>query len=49
LQFRRGDRYTTMSLPYFNGLRVPSLQRVEGTAARLDDIFAPSKSPLPAD
>jgi len=47
LQFRRGDDYTTISLPYFNGLRIPSLQRVKGTPDRLDEILAPSKSPLP--
>jgi predicted metalloprotease with PDZ domain len=46
LQFRRGDRYTTISLAYFNGLRIPSLQRVEGTPDRLDEILAPSNSPL---
>jgi len=48
LQFRRGDQFTNISLPYFDGLRIPSLQRVEGTPARLDDILAPSKSPLPS-
>ena len=48
LQFRRGDDYTTISIPYFGGLRIPSLQRVEGTPDRLDDILAPSKSPMPA-
>jgi predicted metalloprotease with PDZ domain len=48
LQFKRGEDYTTVALPYFNGLRNPSLQRVEGTPDRLDDILAPSKSPLPA-
>lgn len=48
LQFRRGDEYTSISLPYFNGLRIPSLQRVEGTPDRLDEILAPSKSPLPS-
>jgi predicted metalloprotease with PDZ domain len=48
LQFRRGDEYTNISLPYFNGLRIPSLQRVEGTPDRLDEILAPSKSPLPS-
>ncbi len=47
LQLLRGDRYTTVSLDYHGGLRYPSLQRVEGTPARLDDILAPSKSPLP--
>lgn len=48
LQFRRGDEYTNISLPYFNGLRIPSLQRVEGTPDRLDEILAPTKSPLPS-
>ena len=48
LLFRRGDDFTTISFPYYDGLRIPSLQRVEGTPARLDDILAPSKSPLPA-
>jgi len=48
LLFRRGDEYKSISIPYFGGLRIPSLQRVEGTPDRLSDIFAPSKSPLPA-
>jgi hypothetical protein len=48
LQFRRGDDYKTISIPYFDGLRIPSLDRVEGTPDRLDDILAPSKKPLPA-
>ena len=48
LQFRRGNEYTSISLPYFGGLRIPSLQRVEGTPDRLDEILAPSKSPLPS-
>jgi predicted metalloprotease with PDZ domain len=48
LQFRDGDKYTTVSLPYYDGLRIPSLERVDGTPDRLDDILAPSKSPLPA-
>jgi predicted metalloprotease with PDZ domain len=43
-----GNRYTTVSLPYYDGLRYPSLQRVDGTPDRLDDILAPSQSPLPA-
>ncbi|HTZ89220.1 MAG TPA: hypothetical protein VMA71_02705 [Alloacidobacterium sp.] len=47
LQFRKEDRYITISMPYFDGLRYPSLERVEGTPDRLDDILAPSKSPLP--
>jgi len=48
LQFKRGDDYTTVAIPYFDGLRIPTLQRVEGTPDRLDDILAPSKRPLPA-
>jgi predicted metalloprotease with PDZ domain len=48
LQIHRDDRYITLSIPYYGGLRYPSLQRVEGTPARIDDILAPSKSPLPA-
>ncbi|MES2220907.1 MAG: peptidase M61, partial [Acidobacteriota bacterium] len=48
LQFREGKQFKTIALPYYDGMRYPSLQRVEGTPDRLDDIFAPSKSPLPA-
>jgi predicted metalloprotease with PDZ domain len=45
---QRGDQVQTISIDYHGGLRYPSLQRVEGTPARLDDILAPSKSPLPS-
>ena len=48
LQFKQEDRFVTISLPYYDGLRYPSLERVEGTPDRLDEILAPSKSPLPA-
>ena len=48
LQFRRDETYTTIEMPYYDGLRYPSLERVDGTPDRLDDILAPSKSPLPA-
>ena len=48
LVFLREDKYQTISLDYHKGLRYPSLERVEGTPARFDDIMAPSKSPLPA-
>ena len=48
LQLLRDQQYTTVSLPYYDGLRYPSLERVEGTPDRLDDILAPSKSPLPS-
>ncbi len=47
LQFRRGDEFINISLPYYGGLRIPSLQRVEGTPDRLDDILAPSKASIP--
>lgn len=48
LQVHAGDSYRTISIAYYDGLRYPSLQRVEGTPDRLDDILQPSKSPLPA-
>ena len=48
LQFRRGDEYKSFSIPYYGGLRIPSLERVEGTPDRIDDILAPSKRSLPA-
>jgi len=48
LQFSSENRYMTLAIPYYDGLRYPSLERVEGTPDRLDDILAPSKSPLPA-
>jgi predicted metalloprotease with PDZ domain len=48
LQFRRGEEYKSFSIPYYGGLRIPSLERVEGTPDRLDEILAPSKRPLPA-
>jgi predicted metalloprotease with PDZ domain len=48
LQFRKNNRYLTISFPYYDGLRYPSLERVEGTPDRLDEILAPSKSPLPS-
>ena len=48
LQFRRGEDFKSFSIPYSGGLRIPSLERVEGTPNRLDDILAPSKRSLPA-
>ena len=39
----------SIAIDYHRGLRYPSLQRVEGTPDRLDDILAPSKSPLPSE
>ncbi len=48
LVFLRGDEYKTIPMDYHGGLRYPSLQRIDGTPARFDDILQPSKSPLPA-
>jgi len=48
LQFRRGDEYRSFSIPHYGGLRIPTLERVDGTPDRLDEILAPSKRPLPA-
>jgi predicted metalloprotease with PDZ domain len=48
LQFKRGDDYWNVAIPYYEGLRVPSLERIEGTPDRLDDILAPSNKPLPS-
>jgi predicted metalloprotease with PDZ domain len=36
---KQGDHVKTVSLDYHGGLRVPHLQRVEGTPDRLDDIL----------
>ena len=49
LTFMRGNQLKTIAIEYHRGLRYPSLQRVEGTPDRLDDILAPSKSPLPSE
>ena len=48
LQFRQGKEYKTFAIPYYDGMRYPSLQRMDGTTDRLDQILAPSSSPLPA-
>ena len=47
LQFRDGNQYRTLAIAYYGGMRHPSLRRVNGAPDRLDDILAPSKSPLP--
>ena len=49
LDFMRGNRLERFAIDYHDGLRIPSLRRVEGTPARLDNILAPSKSPLPSE
>jgi predicted metalloprotease with PDZ domain len=48
LQFLRDKQFITLAIPYFDGLRAPTLERIPNTPDRLDDILAPSKSPLPA-
>jgi predicted metalloprotease with PDZ domain len=48
LQFRKDDRYRTIPFAYYEGLRYPSLERIDGTPDLLDEILAPSKSPLPS-
>lgn len=47
LEFRRDKTFTTVKLPYYDGMRYPSLERVDGTPDRLDEILQPSKDPLP--
>jgi predicted metalloprotease with PDZ domain len=49
LTFQRGNEIQTIAIDYHGGLRYPSLERIEGTPARMDDIFAPSTAPLPAN
>jgi predicted metalloprotease with PDZ domain len=48
LELHDADHYRSVSLPYYEGLRIPHLEREPGTPDRLDDILAPSKSPLPS-
>jgi hypothetical protein len=35
------DTIKSVTLDYHGGLRVPHLERVEGTPGRLDDVLAP--------
>ena len=37
------DVYRTISLPYYDGLRYPHLERIQGKADRLSEIYAPKK------
>lgn len=48
IEVRVGDQYKTIPLAYYDGLRVPTLERTPGTPDLLDEILAPSKSELPA-
>jgi predicted metalloprotease with PDZ domain len=41
LLVKKDDVYTTVLIPYYDGLRYPHLERVAGTPALLDDILAP--------
>jgi predicted metalloprotease with PDZ domain len=43
LLLKRDDQFLTISLDYHGGLRIPHLERVEGTPDRLAAILAPSK------
>ncbi len=38
---RHGDHYRTVRIPYYDGLRYPRLERIEGVPDRLSRIFAP--------
>jgi hypothetical protein len=40
LLVRQGDLYRTVRIDYHEGLRYPHLERIDGTASRLDDILA---------
>jgi hypothetical protein len=35
------DRYRTVRVPYFEGLRYPDLERIDGTDDRLTTILKP--------
>jgi predicted metalloprotease with PDZ domain len=43
LLIKNGDRYSTVSLAYHDGLRYPHLERDPSKPAKLDDILAPRK------
>ncbi len=43
LLLKRGDQFVTVTLDYHGGMRYPHLERLEGTADRLDAILAPAK------
>jgi hypothetical protein len=40
LLVKRDDVYTTVQIPYHDGLRYPHLERISGAPALLDDILA---------
>ena len=41
LLVKRGQQYSTVRLDYFDGLKYPRLERIEGTPDRLEAILAP--------
>jgi predicted metalloprotease with PDZ domain len=41
LLLKRGDRYRTVALPYYDGLRYPRLEKVGGGRSSLDALLAP--------
>jgi predicted metalloprotease with PDZ domain len=43
LLIKQADTYRTLRIDYQGGAKYPHLERIEGTAALLDDILAPRK------
>jgi len=43
LLIKDGERYRTVKIDYAGGLKYPRLERIAGTPARLDDIYAARK------
>ena len=43
LLIKDGERYRTVKIDYHGGLKYPRLERIEGTPARLDDIYSARK------
>ncbi|HWW27637.1 MAG TPA: peptidase M61 [Caulobacter sp.] len=43
LLVKDGERYRTVKIDYHGGLKYPRLERIEGTPARLDDIYSARK------
>lgn len=40
LLFKAGERFRSVRIAYRGGLRYPQLERIEGTADRLGELFA---------
>jgi hypothetical protein len=41
LILKNGDRYRTVHIPYYDGLRYPQLERVDSVEDRLGEIYKP--------